>query len=234
MAPREWDFSAAIEELKKGDLRRKHGPIELLVPPAKIRSDLRRVAECYFDNKKSWGLAPTKVKAKYGQLLDDLDRVGDPDRPRTLLIEILQNPSLLRPLIISDNDYQGTSYGWQRLLGTFDRSRDKIHDRVKAADRVAASRVRGGRPRSPHRSFLFISLCGLYEKYTGALPGRTGEDGAGCVDGPFVRFVVAVFREIEPEEAQNAKLMSAISNAVTKWKGAKGRKGKKYDYGFNR
>jgi hypothetical protein len=81
---------------------------------------------------------------------------------------------------------------------------------------------------------LFLDLCGRYEKYTGRTPGRTIAHGHGRDAGPFARFVTAIFQEIEPEEAKTAKLASAISQAITKWKTAKGRKGKKYDYGFNR
>ena len=224
MAPQEWSFKKAIEELQRSSLHPKRKPIALRVPHAKIRADLRWVVECYFDNKKSWGLAPTTVKEKYGSLLGDLDQT------RAKLSEIFGNSNLLKPLTASDKDYQGTSYSCQRLLGTFDR----LHDRVKAADRVAASRVRSGRIKSSHRETLFLDLCGRYEKYTGRTPGRTIAHGHGRDAGPFARFATAVFEEIEPEEAKTAKLASAISQAITKWKTAKGRKGKKYDYGFNR
>jgi hypothetical protein len=97
------------------------------------------------------------VKAKHGLLLGDLDRA------RAKLTEIFQNPAQLRPLIASDKGYQGTSYSCQRLLGTFDRLYDGVHDRVKVAERVAANSVRGGRIKSPHKETLFLDLCGLYE-----------------------------------------------------------------------
>ena len=89
-------FDAAIAELERGDLRRKHGPIELRVSPAKIRAELHRAVECYFENKAAWLTPPTKVKAKYDLLLRDLDRT------RAHLVEIFQNSALLRPLIASD------------------------------------------------------------------------------------------------------------------------------------
>jgi hypothetical protein len=228
MARRKWDFGKAIEDLQRGSLQPTRKPVALRAPCSKIEADLRWVVKCYFDNKKSWGLAPTKVKAKYGLLLGDLERV------RAQLVEIFQNSALLRPLIASDKDYQGTSYSCQRLLGTFDRLYDGVHDRVKAADRVAASGVRSGRIKSSHREILFLDLCGLYEKYTGRTPGRSIAHGHGRNAGPFARFATAVFEEIEPEEAKKAKLTSAISQAITKWKTAKGRKGKKYDYRFYR
>lgn len=228
MESRKWNFDAAIAELQRESLRPNRKPTALRVPRAKIQADLRWVVKCYFDNKKNWGLAPTTVKAKYGLLLGDLERV------RAQLVEIFQNPGLLRPLIASDKDYQGTSYSCQRLLGSFDRLYDGVHDRVKAAGRVAASRVRSGRIKTSHRKALFLDLCGLYEKYTGRVPGRSIAHGHGRDAGPFARFVAAVFQEIEPEEAKAAKLASAISQAITKWKTAKGRKGKKYDYGFYR
>lgn len=224
MAPQKWDFGRAIEELQRGSLHPTRKPTALRVPRAKIEAELYRAVECYFDNKKNWGLAPTTVKEKYGLLLGDLERV------HAQLMEISQNPGLLRPLIASDKDYQGTSYSCQRLLGTFDR----LYDRVKAADRVAASRVRSGRIKSSHREILFLDLCGRYEKYTGRAPGRSIAHGHGRDAGPFARFATAVFQEIEPEEAKAAKLASAISQAITKWKRWNRRKGKKYDYGFYR
>jgi hypothetical protein len=227
MAPRKWDFGKAIEELQRGDLRQKRGPIALRVPDSKIEAELHRTVECYFDNKKNWGLAPTKVKAKYSLLRGDLEQV------RAQLVEIFQNPGLLRPLIASDKDYQGTSYSCQRLLGTFDRLYDGVHDRVKAAERVAANSVRGGRIKSPHKETLFLDLCRLYEKYTGHAPGRHRASGSVHGNGPTIRFVAAVFREIEPEEAKTAKLTSTISHAITKWKKAKGRKGTKYKGKFD-
>ena len=219
MGPPKWDFSAAIEELKKGDLRRKQGPVALRVSPAKIQAELHRAVECYFTNKATWLTPSTKVKAKHGLLLGDLDRA------RAKLTEIFQNPAQLRPLIASDKDYQGTSYSCQRLLSTFDR----LYDRVKAAEQASASRVRGGRVKSPHRESLFLDLCGRYEKYTGRAPGRLAAHGHGRDAGPFVRFVTAVFEEIEPEEARTAKLASAVSKAIAKWKATYGRQGKQID-----
>jgi hypothetical protein len=227
MGSPKWNFDAAIEELKRSDLRRKQGPIALRVSDSKIEAELHRAVECYFDNKKNWGLAPTKVKAKYGLLLGDLEQV------RAQLVEIFQNPGLLGPLIASDKDYRGTSYSCQRLLGTFDRLYDGVHDRVKAAERIAANSVRGGRIKSPHKETLFLDLCGLYEKYTGHAPGRHRASGSAHDNGPTVRFVAAVFEEIEPEEAETAKLTSTISHAITKWKKAKGRKGTKYKGKFD-
>ena len=219
MGSPKWSFDAAIAELERGDLRRKHGPIELRVSPAKIRAELHRAVECYFENKAAWLTPPTKVKAKYDLLLRDLRRT------RAHLVEIFQNSALLRPLIASDKDYQGTSYSCQRLLGTFDR----LYDRVKAAEQASASRVRGGRVKSPHRESLFLDLCGRYEKYTGRAPGRLAAHGHGRDAGPFVRFVTAVFEEIEPEEARTAKLASAVAKAITKWKATYGRQGKQID-----
>jgi hypothetical protein len=204
-----WNFDAAIAELERGDRRQKQGQIELLVSPAKIQAELHQAAEIYFTNKAAWLTPPTKVKAKYGLLLRDLGRT------RAHLVEILQDSALLRPLIVSDKDYQGTSYSCQRLLGTFDRLYDGVHDRVKAADQVAASRVRGGRIKSSHREALFQELCGRYKKYTGRAPGGTAAHGHGRDRGPCVRFVAAVFQVIEPEEAQTAKLASAVAKAIT-------------------
>lgn len=223
MAPRKWDFGRAIEELQRGDLRRKQSLVALRVPPAKIQADLHWVVECYFDNKKNWGLAPTKVRAKYGPLLGDLDRA------RGKLAEIYQDPAVRAALVASDKDYRGKPYSWKRLMGTFDR----LHDRVKAAEQAAANRVRGGRLKSPHREILFLDLCGRYEKYTGQPPSRNSSSGHGRDAGPFPRFVAAVFQEIEPEEAKKAKLTSAISHAITEWNSARGRKGTRYKGEFD-
>lgn len=204
-----WNFDAAIAELESGDRRQKHGKIKLLMFPAKIQAELHQAAEIYFTNKAAWLTPPTKVKAKYGLLLRDLRRT------RAHLVEIFQDSALLRPLIASDKDYQGTSYSCQRLLGTFDRLYDGAHDRFKAADQVAKSRVRGGRIKSSHREALFQELCGRYKKYTGRVPGGTAAHGHGRDRGPCVRFVAAVFQVIEPEEAQTAKLASAVAKAIT-------------------
>lgn len=209
MGSPKWNFDTAIEELRRGDLRRKHGPIELRISPVKIRAELHRAVECYFENKAAWLTPPTKVKAKYDLLLRDLDRT------RAHLVEIFQNSALLRPLIASDKDYQGTSYSCQHLLGTFDRLYDGVHDRAKAADQIAKSRVRGGRIKSSHREALFQDLCGRYEKYTGRAPGGTAAHGHGRDRGPCVRFIAAVFQEIEPDEARTAKLASAVAKAIT-------------------
>lgn len=209
MESQKWNFDAAIAELERGDRRQKHRKIELLVSPAKIQAELHQAAEIYFTNKAAWLTPPAKVKAKYGLLLRDLGRT------RAHLVEIFQDSALLRPLIVSDKDYQGTSYSCQRLLGTFDRLYDGVHDRVKAADQVAKSRVRGGRIKSSHREALFQDLCGRYEKYTGRAPGGTAAHGHGRDRGPCVRFIAAVFQEIEPDEARTAKLASAVAKAIT-------------------
>jgi hypothetical protein len=62
MAPQEWSFKKAIEELQRISLHPKRKPIALRVSRANIEAELHRAIECYFDNKKNWGLVPTTVK----------------------------------------------------------------------------------------------------------------------------------------------------------------------------
>ncbi len=170
-----------------------------------MRGELIHVADCYRENKKNWSSSVAGRRELYEDALLHANALEH------LLAKFAADAFLRAPLLASDAPFKDTPWRWRSLSGTI----AQLRERLTPATQHAARAVRQGRTKDPSTRNLIMMLANVYEKHTGSRAGRSNHtDGSGPPYGPFVRFVEAVYGELEPELATTRELSATISKVL--------------------
>lgn len=199
-------FEQAIKVLSEGDRRRTRSP-DTCINEAAARRELIDVADCYRENKKAWSSSVAERRALYE------DALGQAITLEHSLAKFAADAFLRAPLLASDAPFKGTPWNWRSLSRTV----AQLRERLTPATQHASGAVHRGRAQDPSMHNLIAMLANVYEKHTGRRAGRSNHtNGSGPAHGPFVRFVEAVYGELEPELATTRQLSATISKVLQK------------------
>ncbi len=158
-----------------------------------VRLSLRSAAQAYMANKKHWGIGPAKARDRYISMHKAAQKV------REDILSMRRDAAIIGPLISTNRETDPVELDKDLMLLT--RSLDQHMDRLEAARKWAASRVRPGNLKGSAVRNLALDCAGIFKKFTGIEPttATKPEDHSAPRYGDFIDFVSAVLREIDPD-----------------------------------
>ncbi len=158
-----------------------------------VRRSLRSAAQAYIANKEHWGIGPAKIRDRYIRMHKAAQKV------REHIIGMRRDAAIIGPLISTNRETDPANLDKDLRLLT--RSLDLHLDRLEAARKWAASRVRPGNLKGSAVRNLALNCAGIFKKFTGIEPttATKPEDHSALRYGDFINFVSTVLCEIDPD-----------------------------------
>ena len=158
-----------------------------------VRLSLRSAAQAYMANKEHWGIGPAKARDRYIRMHKAAQKV------REHILSMRRDAAIIGPLISTNRETDPVELDKDLMLLT--RSLDLHLDRLEAARKWAASRVRPGNLKGSAARNLALNCAGIFRKFTGVDPttATDPEDHRTLRYGDFIEFFSAVLCEIDPD-----------------------------------